>query len=290
MSAAVREPLASPVAVAKEVPLQRINTYDFYQLGNALKPLASISAESTLGGVWWPLFTASQQINQLLSNPILRLVYCRPAAITLMNAVDGALAPIFEKDRTSPIDFNVKIEAGQAYSITHALSIFENNLAAELQQQDTYCVSKKGIYSTNDLIERAQQALPGDVLVRLPAGAAQDFDQAGKCLAFEVSTASGFHMLRATEAVIHKYYVAVTKNDDLKRKDRNWGAYVRNLNRYRKINPDSADPKIISMIDQIREHHRNVIIHPENTLTDSEAQVLFTVCVGAIIAMLRAIP
>lgn len=264
--------------------MQRINTYDFYLLGSALKPVFDLREQDTLRDRYFALYGAARSLNSLLANEIIRIAYCRPAAEQLLSAIQELLSVRGQ-------DTWEKALGSEVYTLKTAVSVFENNLAAELQQLDTYSVSKKGIYSTNDLIDRAEQALPTDVLLKLPTDAVTDFKQAGKCLAFEVTTASGFHMIRATETVIHKYYLAVTGNAQIKRKDRNWGSYVRNLNRHRQLNSAStADLKIIAMIDQIREHHRNVIIHPECTLTVSEAHVLFTVCIGAMVAMLRALP
>jgi len=46
----------------------------------------------------------------------------------------------------------------EAYNIRTAASEFETVFAAELATFDTYIVSKKGIYSTADLIDRADMA------------------------------------------------------------------------------------------------------------------------------------
>jgi hypothetical protein len=95
--------------------------------------------------------------------------------------------------------------------------------------------------------------------------------------------------LRATETMIHKYYVTVTGATP-KRKDRNWGAYVRNLNTHKKNDPYSkVDPKLVSLIDQVREHHRNPVMHPEDVLTPDEAQSLFSMCQAVIITFAGAL-
>jgi hypothetical protein len=77
---------------------------------------------------------------------------------------------------------------------------------SELQTLDSYFISKKGIYSTADLIEHAEQALSVPIRAKMPAQAITDFIQAGKCLAFDSFTASGFHVLRATDSVLRLYY------------------------------------------------------------------------------------
>lgn len=82
-----------------------------------------------------------------------------------------------------------------------------------------------------------------------------DIQQAGKCLAFDLDTACGFHIVRATETLIHQYYCTVTQTTP-KRKDRNWGAYVRNLNTHlKKTSGSQVEPKLVALIDQVREYH-----------------------------------
>ena len=88
---------------------------------------------------------------------------------------------------------------------------FETVLAAELQTLATYHASQKGIYSTPDLIERAENTLPESVRNKLPFDVVSDLRESGKCLAFDTATASGFHVLRAVESVLHAYYLAVCK-------------------------------------------------------------------------------
>jgi len=101
---------------------------------------------------------------------------------------------------------------------------------------------------------------------------------AGRCIAFELPTAAGFHVARATETIILKLMDAAGMPPLA---SRNWGAYVNVLKK------SSVDAKITEHIDQVRELHRNPLIHPEESLDMSEALVLWTVCIGLIGAMYR---
>ena len=65
---------------------------------------------------------------------------------------------------------------------------------------------------------------------------------------------------------------------------RNWGAYIRILR------TKGADEKVIASLDQIRELHRNPVMHPEETLSSDEATTLFGIAQSAILAMVNAIP
>ena len=170
-----------------------------------------------------------------------------------------------------------------------ALSDFERAFLKALKRESVFQVESVGIYDTGALIERADEIFPPDTLSGLVDTARADWRAAGRCLAFELGTAAGFHTIRATESAIHQYYVRVTGDVNMKRKDRNWGAYVRNFNLHQKKNPNSrVDTKLVALVDQIRLHHRNPVMHPEETLTPHDAYALFNVCQSAILMFVSA--
>jgi hypothetical protein len=95
-------------------------------------------------------------------------------------------------------------------------------------------------------------------------------------LAFDLPTATGFHMLRATEAVLIEYKTAAGVK---KSKTRNWNKYIQDLK------AAGADQKIVAILDQIRDLHRNPLMHPEVVLTMPEASAIFGICQSAITIM-----
>jgi hypothetical protein len=145
-------------------------------------------------------------------------------------------------------------------------------------------VSSKGIYSTDDLISHADEHIPESLRGLLPAQAKKDVNEGGKCLAYEVPTASAFHMFRAIESVMDAYYKALSgtsfANDGV---SRNWGAYIKALQ------GKEADHKITVFLDHIREEYRNPVAHPTVTVDAEEAFSLFGVAGSVISQMLRAI-
>jgi hypothetical protein len=267
--------------------LQRINQYEFYNLGIVLHPLSEYSRETISGDVFIQLFQAHTALEALLKGEPVALVVAKAQAEALRDAIAAAIPKTTKEMGTeerqkvmqAPLLFN-------AYLITENLKAFETVMAAELQTLDSYFISKKGIYSTADLIERAEYALPEAVRASMSDQAILDFKQAGKCLAFDLFTAAGFHSLRATDAAIRAYY-AVFIGKPPQPKTRNWGAYIRVLKRCiadPKI-PIKPDIKTLGLIDHIREMHRNPIIHPEDNLDEDKALNLFDLCKSAISAM-----
>jgi hypothetical protein len=147
---------------------------------------------------------------------------------------------------------------------------------------DTYFVSKKGAYSTADLIEHAHHHIPEPTRKKLPEQTKADFDQAGKCIAFDLATAAAFHLLRGTEAVLRQYYDNVVPGaKQAPAKMRNWGVYIKLLTEHK------AEAKVTSLLTHLKDAYRNPVLHPEENYTDERIQVLFGVCVSAIVMMVE---
>jgi len=126
------------------------------------------------------------------------------------------------------------------------------------------------------LIEKADLALEEDVRKIVSAESLEDFKQAGRCLAFDLPTAAGFHAMRATEDVLRKYHQLVVKPNKPVHE------MAACINELRKA---GADAKTLGILDQIRDLHRNTVMHPEAFLTSSEGIRLFDIAKSAISAM-----
>ncbi len=224
----------------------------------------------------WELFQARLWLQDFMRDSYVALTMCKPAGGKLLGAISHVIPATAKGMATIPEE--KKVDYFQAHNITAGIKEFENVFAAELQALDTYFISQKAIYSTPDLIERADYSFPEEIRKVLPDEAKLDIRQAGRCLAFDLPTAAGFHILRAVETAIRLYYNVVTKGT-ASPKTRNWGVYIRVLRKH------GADPKIVSVLDQIRDMHRNPVIHPEVFLSIDEATVLFGVAQSAIVAM-----
>ena len=92
-----------------------------------------------------------------------------------------------------------------ASMIWSAISGFETIFRADLPRMTVFSAEQKGIYRTESLIDNADRHFPTAISKRLPAQAKTDIVLAGKCLAFDVHTASAFHMWRALEIIIGAY-------------------------------------------------------------------------------------
>ena len=164
------------------------------------------------------------------------------------------------------------------------LEQFEALLADELDKRfSLYLVAKKGIFDTADLIDRAELMFTDEKLrALLPDQARDDFRQGGRCLAFETPTAAGFHVLRAVEAVVKRYYEIVAKKP-WPFIQRDWGRYITELGKA------GAAKRVLDLLTQIKDNYRNPLMHPEDNLDIHEAISLFGLTQSAINAMLQEI-
>lgn len=266
--------------------MEKINLPFFYQLGTELKPLTKLGSKaSERVDIFIQGIGVQNYVHSLLES-FPALAVCRATGKELINAIEDTSNWIrqtpskeWEKEDTSA-DIKFRKVIGKAKE-------FETVLLAELQTLAAYHVTQKGIYSTTDLIERAENTLPASVLTKVGPKVVEEIKQSGRCLAFDSATASAFHIMRSTEAAMHEYYISVCKPKPKPSKMlESWGAYIAELQK----SPKSEVKEVVAMLQQIKDRHRNLIMHPEVVLTPEEAFTLFEIAQGAIIAMADKLP
>jgi hypothetical protein len=266
--------------------MQRINLYWLYQLGMNVHPTLDIKPETKFRDASFKLWLVSAWLEYLLEDKYVPLTVCKPVGNKLLNALnavaDADPASQAEGEPVDPAAADAVLGHSLSYNITSAAREFEIVLSAELQALATYFVSKKGIYDTTDLIEHADNAFPPSIYSSLTDDMKHDVCQAGRCLAFDLPTAAGFHILRAAESVIRQYYTVVVGTLP-KAKARNWGVYIRVLGEH------GGDAKILAALGQIKDLQRNPIMHPEVTLDAEDALTIFNMAQGVIVAMVKDI-
>jgi hypothetical protein len=170
------------------------------------------------------------------------------------------------------------------WPITNALTAFEAVLGAELALVPLYVVTPKAGFDTAILIEAGANCFPTEIWAKAPE-ALPDLQQATKCLAFELFTAAGFHLHRANEAVLRRYWDAVT-NGATRPASRNMGDYLAELNKR-----NAGDAKVRAALKDLKDLHRNPLIHPEESLESvDDAVALMNGVHTAILNMLKEMP
>jgi hypothetical protein len=255
--------------------MKRLNLTFFVEFGAALRPLAatpglSWDSDQSVRSDWRPIcFEARRLLSQLVQEDGIPLAVpaSRPAAQKLLTLIQ-IQSKTDQKDLRSS-------DQWAAYWLARPLLTL---LHGELAVQSVYHIWPKRAFDTNLLIDKATALFSKEIQTWFTAEETYNIEQAGKCIALEVPTAAGFHLVRAAESVIRRYYAIVVGKEPAK-KMRNWGVYIKGLQEC------GADPKIIHALDQIRDLHRNPVIHPEVTLTLEEAISL----VGIIESIISAI-
>lgn len=147
---------------------------------------------------------------------------------------------------------------------------FETVMIAELQALPIFLVPPRGAFDNAYLIERGDTLFPESLLLIAPE-TELDVMQAGRCIAFNLPTAAGFHMHRANEAVLRLYYDLVM-GEGRRTGNATMGTMLAGMKKAEK-----GDPNIIAALDAIRQFHRNPLMHPEHTLADiDEALSLYS--------------
>ena len=247
----------------------RINVQYFYRLATSLRPLVDLEIGTTIDEAYSQLYQAEVELNTFLFNTVIPPDTSYQSGYNLLQVIRSLMEQVGE---------DKELNAQDVSTIGNGLRLFENIFAAEYARKDTFFVSKKGIYSTTELIESAANMFAPEILIRI-SDAVADIDQAGRCLAFELPTAAGFHIFRAVESVSKQYVTVFRGTPPTGKNEMSLGNHIRILR------TTDADERVVETLDQIRKLHRNPVMHPEQSLTMSEVQSLLGVASSLIQSM-----
>jgi hypothetical protein len=265
-----------PIFGAKEYRnMIQVDGFYLYSSGYNIHPLSEMKAADDYQQWVFPLYVALEAVETILNRSIFQIRTSKLAGQKLFGAINGLLG---DTSRTEPISTH------ESYLITSSLTEFEHVLAAELTQMNLWLVVKKRGYDTTDLIEQGWVLFPQDLLQKVPE-ALTDVASATRCIAFNLPTAAGFHLHRVNESVLHRYYDAVMEGIP-RPEGRNMGDYLAKMRENGK-----GDEKTLSTLKDLKDLHRNPIIHPEDSLENiDEAIALLGSIQAAVVLMLRCIP
>jgi hypothetical protein len=255
----------------QESNVQRLNDFMFYELGMRLAPLEEITSESLYRDVLYDLMFARRYTRYILRN--FPLSICQTTGKELIDAITLVVPEDFDQAMAKEMDTQVGY---RCHAIREGKVTFEHVLSAELSSFGTYFLTPLGIYNTADLVDHADKSFSNETSAVITDDAKKDFRQGGRCLAFELPTASGFHTTRATEAVLRQYYKAVFSTATQVPK---MACCVNELKKA------GEDPKLMNILDSFRDLHRNPQMHPDAFLSMEEASRLFDISKTAINAM-----
>lgn len=271
--------------------VERINQFAFYELGRALKHCTSRADDIPAMDIVFDIMQAETLLERLLErdDPIPIRVSRGPA-----EALRGKMSGILDQHvRTTDSEGKVGFRFPEKDAVIHsyelswlrnALVSFETVFHEEMRDAATYYVPRRGIFWTPGLVDTADEGFPKDLLGYVPDKARVEWRAAGRCLAFNLLSASGFHVARAVEGTLEAYYQRFCGQPG--EALRSWHDYIEALS---KVATSEADPrpaaKTISEIKQMKDDYRNPIMHPRVVLTEPDARMLFANGESLIIAM-----
>ena len=259
--------------------MEKHNPYLFYQLSKGLAALQTLPAEGGMvTDLFFPIFEAQQSLRDFIGGTAVLSPSTKGSATALLKMVDSTAME--EKDGLFVV-MNKPVSREQVSDMKRAVNNFEIVLSNDCPNLDIYSVAAKGIYSTPALLEQADVAIKSVLSVEeqgeISEDAYRDFREAGRCLALELSTASGFHVARSVESVVRRYWSKVTKKDPSRAP-----SLASCIEQLRKAQEDA---KVLDVLDHFRDLHRNTLMHPEVFLGAHEAMRLFDIAKSAISAI-----
>jgi hypothetical protein len=258
------------------IPMIRISLSYVYTLATQLEPLEKLpEKDAPYSDVWLPIIMAQSALENLYRS--IYGMHLRSSSIPANELNDHLKAQMADNDMNRVVNQFI------FYQIKEAYRQFKIVLSADLSIANAYFVTQKGGFDISSLLASGENLFPPDLPAKVPE-AVFDCREAGKCLAYELSTACGFHIFRAVEAILRKYYTQVSEGK-APPKVRNIGVYLNAM----KI-AGVGDEKIRFALKQLTDLYRNPLIHPEAVLTQEEAIGIFGLARSAIGGMLAVLP
>lgn len=178
------------------------------------------------------------------------------------------------REKFAALNSDRKITAVEASELGTTMADLEKTLFAEAEGNIAFIVTDKRI-DVNKLLSNVRALMAPSIFDLLPDIARYDFNEAGKCIAFELPTAAAFHLMRGTEAVLRHFYCSVIRR---KRVELLWGPMVKELRSRKKPPPEP----LLDNLDNIRRSFRNPTQHPDKVYDIQEVQDLFGLCIEVV--------
>lgn len=266
---------------SEEGDVERINQFSFYELGRTFQQLALLTPEMKVDESFVPIFSALAASKALTEGKPVPLTVSRASAQAVWQAIDHIIGEhFFTKDETGHrgtykgASADAVFTPWQLHHLREAIKTFETVFAEEMREAATYFVPRRGIYYTPALVDTADESFPHELSIYVPEKTRIDWRAAGRCLAFNLLSASGFHVARAVEGTIEAYYQFFSGKAG--KTLRSWHEYSKELGDLRQKGLDPApSEKVLAELDQMRQDYRNPLMHPRVILTEADARMLF---------------
>ena len=183
------------------------------------------------------------------------------------------------KDELEKKDESYRITEEEAEKIKGIMHDFYITLKAEISELEAYIITEKRL-NVDKLINDIKSLMAPNVFDELNSIAQYDFNEAGKCIAFDLPTAAAFHSLRGIEGTLRMFFELITKTPPLKLM---WNGMVSQLRTHTSPTPN----EILDHLDSIRRNYRNPTAHPDKIYDIDGVQDLFSEAIAVINQMVK---
>lgn len=264
--------------------MYRVNLMIIFQLGETLSTITDVQQEGHAVHRWQILTYIAEALSEFLQGTArVPLPSSREAAQKLYEFVDA----MGKDERDAYYDRREGLAApGKISQLERLYEKFKKELAHETREINVLSVPEMDEYPTTTILTRGENVL----LTRgsrevVSAFVIREMNQAGKCLAFELPSAAGYHMMRAVEAVLRQYYDILSGGKSRPKnkggQDVPMGHYINEIGQY------GVEPKVISALRELKDLDRNPLIHPDRELDMEGALALAGVVKNAISVMVK---
>src|SRR5205085_7445097 len=180
--------------------MHKVNLSRLYDIAKLIHPLAVIEAGASIEDTLRLLSNAELALQELDDTYVLPILLCKAEVAELKKTVEG-LSKAFEDSSESVLSER------WANRITDSFKGFEKILKHRLDELNAYFVPDRNPYAASILVDPGGRFIPDTLKKIIPIKAQKEILQAGKCLAFNLPSAAGFHLMRALENVLHPFYM-----------------------------------------------------------------------------------
>lgn len=256
-------------------PVIRIDLPWVLDVAAALDDLDRVEPESTLEVAFVRLYGAQRQLAALFNASVYShyLRASRQKGNELHDYIEKIVAPM---------DYSRTIGQFELAEIIRLRDHFSLVFRSEISTLPVFLVSRKDNYDVSLLITDGRGLFPQALVLKAPE-AESDALEVGKCLAFELHTASGFHTFRVVEAVARRYWDTATSKPRPSPETIGMIAGQLELQRL-------GDIRVVESLKQMTKLHRNPLAHADVILTGDEAIAIVGMSRSVLTAMLGVLP
>jgi hypothetical protein len=250
------------------------NLYALYELGRRMGALRSMLKtkqvmDSDIGS---QCFLCMEGLKYLVSDAAVPLQRSKESAVKLHGSIQAMINgdPVTDAKQ----EYREPLNPFFTTPIKEDIDTFQIALSEELKSLPLFSVEGKGNLSTDRLVDGAADGYPASVIALLDTFTIREINEGGRCLAYAMPTACGFHILRAVEVGLKGYVLAATGTLP-KLNNRNWGEYITQMTNA------GASSDLIDLL-RILKTKRNPLMHPKDSLEMEDAIGIFCICQNAI--------